>query len=150
MKLLFENWKRYLNEEKQSYPRGEKDDTDDVVKIIISNENDEVLILKRASHMKWNPGKWDLPGGMIKKEETAEQAVKREVEEETGLTIKNIVEVGNVNQITIFEASVIGEDKEIKLDDENENYKWIHPKETSKYDFVPLLEDFVYKQEEAK
>jgi len=150
MKHLFENWKRYLAEERQSYPRGEEDDTDDVAKVVIFNENNEVLVLKRASHMKWNPGKWDLPGGMIKKEESAKQTVKREVKEETGLTIKNIIEAGNVNQITIFEANVDSNNKEIKLDDENEDHKWVKPEEISEYDFVPFLKDFIGEQEQKE
>tara|TARA_Y100000310_G_scaffold327680_1_gene394409 strand:- start:102 stop:1349 length:1248 start_codon:yes stop_codon:yes gene_type:complete len=140
--------KRYLVEDRQSYPRGEEDDTDDVAKVIIFNENNEVLVLKRASHMKWSPGNWDLPGGMIKKEESAKQTVKREVKEETGLTIKNIIEVGNVNQITIFEANVDSDNKEIKLDDENEDHKWANPEEISEYDFVPFLKDFIGEQEQ--
>ena len=143
MKKIFENWKKYLVEKEESYPRGEKDDTDDAAKIVIYNENDEVLILKRAAHMKWNPNKWDLPGGLIKEKESAKQAVKREVEEETGLSVKNIVEVGKVNQITVFEANIKGDGKEIKLDDENEDHGWIDPEKISEYDFVPFLKDFI-------
>jgi len=150
MKHLIENWKKYLVEGDQSYPRGEEDDTDDVAKVVIFNENGEVLVLKRANDMKWNPNKWDLPGGMVKKEESAEQAAKREVKEETGLSIKDIIEVGNVNQITVFEASIESGDKEIKLDDENEDHDWADPEKMSEYDFVPFLKDFIDKQEQEE
>tara|TARA_R110000822_G_scaffold299298_1_gene422263 strand:- start:1705 stop:2154 length:450 start_codon:yes stop_codon:yes gene_type:complete len=147
MKSLMEQWRKHLKEEQQSYPQGEKGDTDEVAKVIIFNEDEKILILKRASHMKWNPNKWDLPGGMLKKKESAKQAAKREVKEETDLSIKNIVETGNVNQITIFKADTESKDKEIKLDDENQEYEWVTPKNALKRDFVPFLKDFIGEHE---
>ena len=143
MKILIEQWRKHLKEAQESYPRGEKDDTDKVAKVIIFDEDGKVLILKRASHMKWEPNKWDLPGGMIKKKETVKQAIKREVKEETGLVIKKIVEVGNVNQITIFKTEAKSKNKKLKLDDENKDYKWVTPQKIQEYDFVPFLKDFV-------
>tara|TARA_R100000152_G_C6724419_1_gene149892 strand:+ start:244 stop:681 length:438 start_codon:yes stop_codon:yes gene_type:complete len=143
MKLIFEDWKKFINQKNESYPRGEKEDVDGVAKVIIFNEEDKILILKRAAHMNWMPGKWDLPGGHLKKEETAKQAIKREVKEETGLTIKKIIELGNINQITIFKANAGNKNKELSLDDENADYKWISPAKVSEYDFVPFLKDFI-------
>ena len=124
MKSLMEQWRKHLKEEQQSYPQGEKGDTDEVAKVIIFNEDEKILILKRASHMKWNPNKWDLPGGMLKKKESAKQAAKREVKEETE-----------------------SKDKEIKLDDENQEYEWVTPKNALKRDFVPFLKDFIGEHE---
>lgn len=48
--------------------------------------NISVLFIKR----KYEPfkGQWAIPGGFIKEEETLEEAVKRELAEETGLEIK--------------------------------------------------------------
>lgn len=45
-----------------------------------------LLLTKRAK--KLFKGWWDLPGGYVEHGETAEQALKREVKEETGLDIK--------------------------------------------------------------
>ncbi len=55
---------------------------------IILNEKGEILVTKRAK----NPGigMLDMPGGFIDERETAEEAVAREVKEETGLEVKSI------------------------------------------------------------
>ena len=147
MKPLLENWRKFLNEENGSYPLGEKDDVKRSAKALVFNEDGEILILKRASHMKWNPNLWDLPGGHLKEDEETIETLEREVKEETGLAIKNIVEIGEKNNITIFKSDVYSEDKEIKLDDENEDHKWVKPEDIPD-DFVPVLKSFIREYEE--
>ena len=156
MKLLFEGWKKFLKEQEgpedfleSSYPLGEPDDTPPVAKVVIINEDGEVLILKRASHMDWNPGKWDLPGGHLKEGESEEEAAKREVKEETNLTVDDLKKIGEVNEITVFETRISGAGEDIGDDDENEGHAWIDPQGIQDYDFVPLLQDFV-KQDDDK
>src|SRR5215469_7708790 len=43
----------------------------------------QLLLVRRASHH--GRGNWQLPGGFIEPDETIEQAVVREVKEETGV-----------------------------------------------------------------
>lgn len=57
-----------------------------VVGIQIS-EWGRVLLLKRYSYDRTLPGKWVLPGGKIDKGETHEEALIREVKEETNLDV---------------------------------------------------------------
>ena len=54
--------------------------------VIISQSEQKILLIKR----KYNPfaGKWAFPGGFMDMNETPEEAIIRELEEETGL--KNI------------------------------------------------------------
>jgi len=52
------------------------------VRAIIQNEEGQILLVKDK---KWG---WTLPGGKLERNETLEEAIKREVLEETGLTIK--------------------------------------------------------------
>lgn len=54
--------------------------------VIIENEKGEILLSKR----KYDPGKdrWDIPGGFCEPYETAEQAAKREMEEELDIQVE--------------------------------------------------------------
>lgn len=45
----------------------------------------QILLTKRSNNMMTFPGAWVLPGGHVDQYETREQAVIREVKEETGL-----------------------------------------------------------------
>ncbi|MBI5732000.1 MAG: nucleotide exchange factor GrpE, partial [Candidatus Magasanikbacteria bacterium] len=57
---------------------------------LIYNEKDEVLLIRSP---KWGE-KWHIPGGHIELGETSEEALKREIREETGLEIDNIEFIG--------------------------------------------------------
>ncbi|WP_337928491.1 3-hydroxyacyl-CoA dehydrogenase NAD-binding domain-containing protein [Acidaminococcus timonensis] len=45
-----------------------------------------ILITQRKADKEWAPLKWEIPGGGVRAGETSQQAVLREVAEETGLT----------------------------------------------------------------
>lgn len=54
-------------------------------------ENRSVLMVKRGGHPFI--GKWALPGGFLEPDETAEQAVRRELAEETGVNADAIIQL---------------------------------------------------------
>ena len=58
-----------------------------VVGAIIENENNEILCALRGPEMTL-PNYWEFPGGKIEDGETKEEALKREIKEELGCTIK--------------------------------------------------------------
>ena len=51
-------------------------------------QGDKVLLAKRSSKLI-EGGKWDLPGGFVDRDETLEQAIAREILEETGWQARN-------------------------------------------------------------
>lgn len=67
----------------------------DVAAVIIMRNN-KALILQRGSTAPWMPLVWNLPGGGIDKNETSEQAARREAKEETNidLTGYNLISLG--------------------------------------------------------
>ena len=47
----------------------------------------EVVLIRRSSHQTFGAGQYSMVGGKVERGETARQAIKREVYEETGLDI---------------------------------------------------------------
>lgn len=60
------------------------------VHALIKNEKDEYLVTRRSLKNDWQPNVWDLPGGSIEFGEDTEDALHREVDEETGIKVKII------------------------------------------------------------
>ena len=54
---------------------------------IIARPDDKFLITKRVMTKAWAPGWWEVSGGAAMAGETSEEAVKREIREETGLDV---------------------------------------------------------------
>ena len=52
---------------------------------LIRDAAGRILITQRKADKEWAPLKWEIPGGGVRAGETSEQAVLREVAEETGL-----------------------------------------------------------------
>ncbi len=110
------------------------------VKGLIFKEG-KLLILKRSKTEDCFEDMWDIPGGRINFGEEPEEALKREVKEETNLEIevKNPVRVwtffkdrGNTQVIGI---TMLCEYKkgEVILSKEHEDFKWIIPEEIKNY-----------------
>ena len=108
----------------------------------------KVLILKK-SPKDWNyPNKWSFCSGYAKEFEAAEDTAIREIKEETGLKGR-ILKKGKIFEtidnkskkawiVVPFLCEV--KSRNIKLDHENTEYRWISHKEIKKYQTVPGLE----------
>jgi len=70
---------------KYAWPKA--DHTVDAVVFGIDEGLLKILLIERGRKKEPFYGRWALPGGFIRMEETLEQAVRRELEEETGLTL---------------------------------------------------------------
>ena len=70
---------------------------------VIINKNNEILLQLRNKAPE--KGYWSIPGGRVEMFETIEDAVKREVKEETDLDVEVINELGICNHIIENEKS---------------------------------------------
>lgn len=61
-----------------------------------SNTSEKVLLSKRLAHQSY-PGYWEFPGGKIEIDETADNAIVRELKEELNIVINNYSYRGDVN-----------------------------------------------------
>ena len=116
---------------------------------VIVNEDNKILLLKRAEEKDtWMPLKWALVGGGIEKGESPEKAVKREIEEETGLEIKKFINSFSIQRNKdsveyVFICRYKGEPTDITLNDENTNYGWFDIQEMKFLDIVPHLIEYI-------
>lgn len=96
----------------------------------------KILLLKVRSKSSHDAGKWEIPGGKVKKHEFFDQALKREFMEEAGLEI-NIDSLYNViqNEYTACKSNekiksiqlimnVSSSTDEVKISDEHDEYNW--------------------------
>lgn len=130
------------------------------VKAIIINEHGQVLILRKSDddiRHAGKSGRYNLPGGKIKPGEKVEDALKREVNEETGLTLNDSAllpvfvgewrpVINNIpNQIigTFFACqSWTGQ---VQLDSEHDRFAWIDPNAVDSYDMLPPEDQAIHQ-----
>ena len=118
---------------------------------ILFNEENKLLLLKRAEDDPWMGGKFALVGGSCEPNEIPEETIIREVKEETNLTIKKpklcFSTIEGNTFVYVFIAKTNNSDK-IKLNAESSGYLWVTSSEVEKHDTVPNLMDMVKKAHE--
>jgi len=120
---------------------------------LVVNPKGEVLIVRSS---KWGD-KFSVPGGHIELGERAEDAIKREVKEETGLDVEPVSlllvqeaiypENYNKHEHFIFMDYIcITKSSEVKLDGrELQEYFWMKPTKALKLDLEEYTRNFVNK-----
>jgi len=102
------------------------DDVSTVAKIILVDEEDRALFLKRSTKNKKYPGEWDLPGGHLKRNESLLDGLAREVLEETNLTVRDPIFVTKIGKTHFFKAKY--DSQPIKLSKEHTAYTFLSKK----------------------
>jgi 8-oxo-dGTP diphosphatase len=112
---------------------------------------DKVLLLREAGSYQegTNIGRYDVPGGRLKPGERFDEALKREVKEETGLDI----EIGAPIAVNEWRPVVKGEpwqivgvffkcranSAEVRLSSDHDQFLWIDPKDYLKHPIIDNL-----------
>lgn len=118
------------------------------VRGIVFDPAGRVLLLRRAATSRHFPGEWEFPGGKLDAGETLDQAVCREVREETrletavtGLLGATEVEVPEVRVASLFFSlrPIAGS---LRLSSEHDQSSWVKPAEMTAYQLAPTVRDF--------
>ena len=115
---------------------------------ILFNEENKLLLLKRSEDDNWMANKFALVGGGIEENEIPEEAIMREIKEETNLSVKKPKLVYSTIEENTFLYVYVGKVKnsdKIKLNDEHTGYVWVDSGEINDYDTVPNLGEMIKK-----
>jgi 8-oxo-dGTP pyrophosphatase MutT (NUDIX family) len=121
MNKLLESWRRFLSINEQEI----KQDSREVAKIVLVDDENRVLFLKRTQYVDKFAGEWDLPGGHVHIGESLKDGLKREVEEETGLEIFRATLFTKIDNLNFFKGKYEGGD--IILSHEHSEYEFRDP-----------------------
>ena len=122
------------------------------IRSVIKNNEGEILVLRRHPKSKTNPHKWELPGGKIEKGEFFDEALIREIKEETALDVK----VGDfceavqddyphkrTVQLIMYSKDITGE---VKISDEHDDWMWASINDIKSLEITSSLEKTIKKR----
>ena len=99
--------------------------------VITKEEQPKVLLIQRG--IDPYKGCWAFPGGFMNMDETTEQCAIRELEEETGLRVSNVHQIGAYSKvdrdprgrtITVAYLAIIDEPVHVTGQDDAANAEW--------------------------
>lgn len=109
------------------------------------------LVVKRAEHEKAFPGLWAFPGGKVEHGESAEAALAREIEEETGLRMRGCGTFLGIFKFTRSDLRpVVGvrfsvvADGDVRISEDFTEYRWVTPEELAELPRIPGIEQDFY------
>ncbi|MCX6649233.1 MAG: NUDIX domain-containing protein [Candidatus Bathyarchaeota archaeon] len=120
---------------------------------ILIRKGGEYLMIKRASEP--DRGLWSIPGGMVEIGEKAAEAAVREAEEETGLEVEILEDLGVVDKIVRDEAGRVKYhfviidylaepvSGEMHHHDDALDALWVHPRDFRKYQMSQTVIDLL-------
>lgn len=127
-----------------------------IQKIIVAGvvvKDNKVLIIQRSKDEESYPNLWELPSGKREPLESSNDAVVREIKEETNIDVKIIKpisvfefknekpdEIRDATQINFLVEYLGGE---VKLSDEHQNFKWISKEELDNFELSEEVRNII-------
>lgn len=115
------------------------------VKALITNAEGNILVLKTVPLHGAGPH-WDIPGGRIQTGQTADETLRREVAEETGVReVRDISfftavispmgipvpDIGTVSLLLMIYKATVPDSAVVTLSEEHTSYDWVAPDEAA-------------------
>ena len=124
------------------------------LKAIIYNEDGKILTIRRSKTAGRRALTWDLPGGNLEFGEVLKDSILREIKEETGIEVEELLILNtsegfdspNAFRVTICYTAK-AKTTEVILSYEHDDFKWVTPEEFTKLDIYEphrkLVEHFM-------
>jgi 8-oxo-dGTP diphosphatase len=119
------------------------------VRAVIHDADGRILLLKRSMLSKNYPGKWEFPGGKVDRGEKFNDALVREVREETGLVVRLGTFIGaakaEMPHVTAVQLVIeaLPEPGAPAISHEHEGLTWALPQDILEMDMVDWVKPFV-------
>lgn len=117
---------------------------------VIIDRNDRVLIAKRSADQHQG-NKWEFPGGKIERDETATEALSRELNEELDITVGSAIYLFDITheypnsktiKLSVYEVKNWSG---IAVGREDQPLKWVEKHELQDYDFPAANTEIIKK-----
>jgi len=122
------------------------------VKGVVLDARGHCLLLRRSQISKANAGKWEFPGGKLDPNERVDEALQREVREETGLTIAVQRVAGAAEsemterKIAYLILEVLAMTDVVTLSEEHDQFMWVAPEQLAEVElsaqFLPFAQAY--------
>ncbi|MBL8145176.1 MAG: NUDIX domain-containing protein [Anaerolineae bacterium] len=101
-----------------------------------------VLLMKRGAHKRIFPNRYNGLGGHIERDEDVEASARREIEEESGLTVRDLrlrgihqIDTGEATGILLFIYTAWSDGRAVVNSAEG-TLEWVHPRDLPGLDLV--------------
>lgn len=125
------------------------------VKAIVMGKDKRCLVLRRSMASKNNAGKWEFPGGKLNPGESFDNALEREVHEETGLEITLLrpfdtamSSIQDRRVVYLFMLAETGTDR-VRLSDEHDAFQWVAVDRLAEVDLARQFQSVAQRMAEA-
>ena len=126
-----------------------------IIRAIILNERNKVLLIKRSEDDRYSPGRWEFPGGKLEEGENVTEALRKEIFEETGLQMttsstlvhseSEVLTSGpykGLVYVVLVGLAKVADDK-VRLSEEHSDYVWVNYESISEYKITDITKNTV-------